>query len=104
MSDTTLTPEKLFHSHPCFETSPEVWAVIFARHKEDLEVTSTFSDPSGTFMGGPGEVGRMETCYHLRGADFPLLGARTTWDIGEKPHDKRRHQYFIFIARNEADE
>lgn len=99
------TPERVFHNHPCFETSAEVWAVLFARHRDELEPTSSFSDPTGTFAGGAGDQGRMETCYRLRGADFPLLGARTAWDIGENDKQlNKRHQYFLIIARNDADE
>lgn len=100
------TPERVFHQHPCFETSAEVWAVLFARHRDELEPTSSFSDPTGTFAGGAGDRGCMETCYRLRGADFPILGARTTWDIGEKEYEQlnRHTDYFLIIARNDADE
>ena len=35
-------------------TSAEVWAVIKARHGNDLSVFESFSDPDGTFNGGPG--------------------------------------------------
>jgi hypothetical protein len=95
----------IFHSHQCVETSAEVWAVIRARHGDELSVFSTFSDPGGTFNGGPGLHGCMETTYGLHGADYPLIGARTTWDIGEK--DKRMNQrteYFLFAIEKVEDQ
>lgn len=99
VSDLTPT-ERVFHQYPCFETSAEVWAVLFARHGDELEPISSFSDPTGTFAGGTGDQGRMETCYRLRGADLPLLGVRTTWDIGKNDEQiNKRHQYFLIIAR-----
>ncbi len=63
-----------FHNYRAVVTSPQVWDAIRERH----EVTqfSSFSDPTGTFMGGPGEIGTMETTYGLRGADYPFIGAR----------------------------
>lgn len=87
-----------FHGHQCLETSAEVWAVIHARHGGgDLKVFSSFSDPSGTAVGGDGIHGRMETAYGIDGADYPLIGARTTWDIGEDNERKnKRTEYFLF--------
>ena len=84
-------------------TTAEVFAVLRARHHNDMKCFSSFSDPTGTFMGGPGERGRMETAYCLEGADFPLIEARTTWDISqEKPHERMNeaHEYWLIVARN----
>jgi hypothetical protein len=80
------------------QTTHEVWLAIHAAH--ELQVFSSFSDPTGTFAGGPGEVGGMETGYGLRGTDFPLLWARTTWRIG--PNDERseeKHEYWLCIGK-----
>lgn len=102
MNDTVT----FFHSHRAFITSAEVWAVLRARHGGILKVHSSFSDPSGTFNGGSGEEGRMETTYGLPSADSPLIGARTVWRINpEKPHERidERHEYFLFVAIKEDE-
>lgn len=95
-----------FHSTRAFTTSAEVWAVIKARHGGILKVFSSFSDPGGTCLGGPGERGVMETTYGLPSADYPLIGARTQWRINpEKPHERidEQHEYFLFVAIKETD-
>lgn len=97
-SSDTVT---FFHSERAFVTSAEVWAVIHARHGGILRVYSSFSDPTGTFNNGPGEVGRMETTYALPSADYPLIGARTTWRINPEKESERideKHEYFLFCA------
>lgn len=87
----------------CLETTPEVWAVIKARHGDDLKVFSSFSDPTGTAFGGGGTRGRMETTYGLNGADYPLIGARTDWNIGDKNERLDvQHEYFLFISKKDA--
>lgn len=97
---------KQFHGNAAVITSPEVWAVIHARHKSDLKVFSSFSNPTGTELGGDGREGVMETTYGITGADFPLMGARTAWTIGEKVYERidERHEYFLFIARKDSNE
>jgi hypothetical protein len=95
-----------FHGHLAFITSAEVWAVLRARHAQAMTVTSSFSDPTGTFNGGPGEHGVMETTYGLDGADYPLIGARTTWRVNpEKPSERidERHAYFLFVTMKEDE-
>lgn len=87
-------------------TSAEVAAVIRARHGKELVVFSSFSDPDGTFNGGAGERGRMETAWGFKGADAPILEARTTWDI-DPEHDYRRineqHEYWLCAATQPKD-
>jgi hypothetical protein len=83
-------------------TSAEVCAVIRARHNADMTVFATFSDPDGTFNGGPGERGRMDTAYGLKGCDWPLIEYRTTWDIDQDPErsykrHNEKHEYWICI-------
>lgn len=80
-------------------TSAEVWAVIKARHHDDLVPMSSFSDPDGTFNGGSGERGRMETSYGFRGADYPMMEARTTWRIvpGDYKRHDETHEYWLCI-------
>jgi len=87
-------------------TSPEVWAVIRSRHGKEMGVYSSFSDPDGTFNGGPGERGEMQTAWALPGADFPIIEARTTWDIDpEQPHKRinERSEYWIIAAKESRD-
>lgn len=85
-------------------TSPEVYHVIFARHSEQLGVFKSFSDPDGTFNGGPGERGRMETAWGFKGCEWPLLYAQTTWDINhEQPHKRinQENHYWLCLPRAE---
>lgn len=84
-------------------TSPEVWAVIRARHPEMVPFAS-FSDPDGTFNGGPGQRGRMETAYGIKGHDFPLIETRTTWDIDPQNDGRRnmQHEYWLCIGKKDA--
>lgn len=84
-------------------TTPEVWAVIHASHKGRLQLYGTFSDPDGTFGGGSGERGVMDTGYSLDNTDYPILWARTEWDIA--PDGKRSnetHRYWLCVAIREA--
>jgi hypothetical protein len=81
-------------------TSREVWQAIHAAH--DLKVYSSFSDPTGTFMGGPGEVGRMETGYSLPATDLPILWACTTWPIGpDGTRGGEAHEYWLCVGKEE---
>lgn len=87
-------------------TSAEVYAVIFARHKDQLVPLSSFSDPDGTFHGGPGDIGRMDTEYGFKSADAPLIGISTTWEIlfnGSNFYNgERTHQYWLCLPRDES--
>lgn len=72
------------------ETSAEVWAVIRARHP-DLRVFSTASYPGDVF-----------TSYGFPGADFPIMEARTTWEIGpEHQRVNEQHCYWLCIPIKE---
>lgn len=91
-------------SYVQISTSAEVWAVIKARHGKDLKVFESFSDPGGTFNGGPGERGRMMTAYGFDGAPEPIIKAQTTWRIDpEKPHQRidEEHYYWLCIGDGE---
>ncbi len=82
-------------------TSPEVWAVIRARHAADLEVYGTFSNPCGGELGSSPDRGEMMTLYSLRGADVPLIGARSTWAVRTSESGDRvrfgdeHHEYWL---------
>ena len=85
--------------HKKIATTPEVWAVIRARHHKDLEVFSSYSAPNGDQYGNADE-GRMMTEYGFSGADCPLIGADTRWDIDrEIPHKRlnERHEYWLCL-------
>jgi hypothetical protein len=81
------------------ETSPEVWAVIRARHPE-LRVFGTYSAPDGDHLGGNPDQSMMFTSYGFDGADYPIMEARTTWERdSEKPHKRinEQHRYWLCI-------
>jgi hypothetical protein len=97
--------ERVFHDYLCVETSVEVWAVLHARHSKQYRIFSSFSDPTGTAFGGDGTEGRMETTYGFARGDHPLIGARTTWPIGDDDTaGERVHSYFLMIPRKSDDE
>lgn len=86
-------------------TSAEVYAVLMARHKDQMRCYGSFSDPDGTFNGGPGERGRMHTMWALDGTDFPILEIRTEWDIDpEKPSARHNEtsKYWLIVGNREA--
>ena len=88
--------------HKLIPTSREVWAVIRARHSEELKVFSTASYPMG-FMGG--KTAFMETSYGFDGASCPIISARTEWDIDPTDETKRlneRHQFWLCAPQYEA--
>ena len=83
-------------------TSPEVWAVIKARHPE-LKVFSSYSAPDGDPYGNPDEC-KMMTEYGFDGHDYPIIGAETTWDKNhDVPHIRlnEKHNYWLCIAAGE---
>lgn len=86
-----------FHSYPCIATSAEVWAVLRARHSEEMDVFSTFSNPDG---------GVMETTYGLKGSDWPLIGAKTTWRLepGHYARQDEKTEYWLFMNMENNDE
>jgi len=80
-------------------TTPEVWAVIKARHHNDLMVFSSYSAPDGDQFGNHDE-GRMMTEYGFVNADCPLMGADTRWDIDREKPNKRlneRGEYWLCV-------
>lgn len=85
-------------------TSPEVWAVIRARHPE-MKVSSSYSAPNGDMFGDPSK-GIMETDYGFENADFPTLSAKTTWDIDpSNKHERKnvRHEYWLCVGIKDDD-
>ena len=87
-------------------TSPEVWAVIHAKHRRELVPYSSFSNPTGTFCGGNGSKGEMFTSYGFEGADYPFIEANTEWDIDiANPHKRvnEEHTYWLCLPILEND-
>lgn len=87
------------------ETSPEVWAVIRARHPE-LVPFSTYSAPDGDYLGGNTSKGEMFTSYGFPGSDYPIMEARTTWDINPEERWKRnneQHRYWLCLPIENQD-
>lgn len=85
-------------------TSAEVYSAIMARHFDQMKPFTTFGDPGGTFNGGPGAVGRMDTIWGIAGCDYPILEIQTRWDIDpEHPHKRinQTHSYFLLMAMRE---
>lgn len=88
-------------------TSAEVYHVIFARHGNQLRAFETFSDPDGTFNGGPGERGRMVTVWSVEGCQWPILKAQTVWDIdAEQPHKRLNEErmYWLCLPKGGDDD
>lgn len=79
-------------------TSREVWAVIHARHRDELQVFGTISQPEGTWGN---DEALMMTQYGFMGAAMPLLESRTSWTINPaKPHERQdeQHEYWLIFA------
>lgn len=84
-------------------TSAEVYAVIFARHRDQLVPFSSFSDPEGGFSGGPRVLGMMSTEYCFKNADAPMIGICTTWPIAEDGKEgNRSHEYWLCLPKEES--
>ena len=86
-------------------TSPEVWAVIRARHHADLHVFSSYSAPNGDQFGDPSK-GVMFTAWGFADADYPIMEAETTWDIdADKPHNRlnEKHKYWLCLPKKDEE-
>lgn len=84
-------------------TSKEVYWAIRNNHLDRMVVFTSFSDPTGGFMGGSGE-GRMDTEWGFRGQDFATVGTRTTWEIHAQFPDERideKNIYWLCVGIND---
>ena len=86
-------------------TSAEVIACIRIKHKDDLTVFSSFSDPDGTWQGDAGETGRMMTEYCFKFQSIPLFKMETTWEIRSPSWDRKNEktEYWLCVAEKEED-
>ena len=86
------------------KTTAEVAAVMRASHPEMMYFGS-FSDPDGTYQGGPGTKGTMETTFGFAMQDFPTLRIRTTWAIDKDQREvdgSRKHEYWLCVGKEDA--
>ena len=80
-------------------TSAEVWAVIRARHANDLVVFSSYSAPDGDPYRSSDKC-EMMTEYGFKDSDYPFIGARTTWQKHptiEYKREHEKHEYWLCI-------
>jgi len=86
-------------------TTREVWAVIHASHP-NMEVFSIYSAPEGNSHGDL-DQGVMETAYALKGCDFPIIEARSTWERNRVVKYERKNEkteYWLCVAKKENDQ
>jgi len=76
-------------------TSREVWAVIHARHGDELVVHGSASHPQGSAHGNPTEAS-MFTSYGFKDAPIPLIEAKTTWDFNHEKPSERANEHTDF--------
>ena len=75
------------------ETSAEVNAVIFAKHKKDLGVHSSFSDPTGNGLEFSSGRPEMITEWGFKTSDQPIVKIRQT----KENESDREWVYEFFI-------
>jgi hypothetical protein len=80
-------------------TSVEVYRAITNAHPE-LVLFSSYSAPEGDIFNY--SVGKLETSLGFNNCDFPIIKAKTTWDIDKSAPEKRNnieHQYWLCVGR-----
>lgn len=82
------------------KTSPEVWAVIRARHPE-MVVFGSYSAPDGDFYVNQ-SIGKMFTSFGFRGHDYPVIEVETTWDIVGLKRENEKHDYWLCLPINDV--
>jgi len=83
------------------ETTYEVWKIIREAHP-DLVVFGSYSAPDGDRFGDPNKA-VMITSYGFEDDTFPIIEARTEWDIDfENPDSGKRknetHKYWLCVG------
>ena len=83
-------------------TDRAVWATILLKHSDQLRVYSSYSAPAGDGFGDPNK-GIMRTEYAFENAQWPLMGAETTWTI-KRPSIQKFNEStkYWFCVRTEA--
>ena len=88
--------------YECVPTNWAVWAEIRINHSHQLRVYGSYSTPEGDSFGNP-DKGIMKTEYAFENAQWPLIGAETTWEI-KRPSTQRFNEstkYWLCV-RTEA--
>ena len=82
-------------------TTKEVFREICAAHK-NLSVFSSYSNPDGSAHHGSGRC-EMLTEFGFKGYDYPLIGAKTTWDKSDTSCERinERHKYWFCVPVEE---
>jgi hypothetical protein len=86
------------------KTTEKVWLEMRSSHPEMI-VFEGYSAPNGDFYGDPTKC-RMETSYGFSGCDFPIIRARTTWDINPDANHERnneKHEYWLCVGKDEVE-
>ena len=85
-------------------TSLEVWAVLMARHGEELRIYGSYSAPEGEMVGEK-LTAVMKTEYAFEDGRWPIMGRRTTWEVGDTtwPRKSERNEYWLCV-RTEAQD
>lgn len=78
-------------------TTYEVWCAIKAANYDSLSVFESYTDPERTAY----------TVFGIKGADFPLMGAESTWHVEHYSGVPRRvneeHEYFLCVNVKEEE-
>lgn len=85
-----------FHDFKVIKTDYAVWRIIKEYNIIDLVV---FTSYSSEFC--------METCYGIKGADYPLMCAKSEWDhdltdIRDRTYESGNHAYWLCVPEKET--
>ena len=86
------------------ETSAEVVAVIWAKHRKELIVFESYTDPDGTCPMGNG-MPKAETAWGISGSSDPLFRTVHTWETGEDWYTKTKEKvvHTLCVPMNEEE-
>jgi len=85
-------------------TTSKVWKAIKEAHDNDLIVFSSYSAPDGDMYGSPYKCVMM-TQYGFRGAEYPFMGAKITWNRPNKFAPERENkvcEYWLCLPERES--
>jgi hypothetical protein len=86
-------------------TSREVYAVIRARHADELNVYGSSTAMEGNELHP--RQGYMYTSWGFKGADFPLMEAETTWDLNPEnltDQPNRVDKFWLCVPKKGVEE
>ena len=90
-------------THQKIKTTFNVWAATKNSHPE-LKVFSSYSAPDGDMFGDP-DICVMMTEYGFNNSDYPIIGAKTTWDrvTNSIKRTNEKTEYWLCVAINEEE-